>query len=89
MKRGDVVTVAAAGDYGKPLPAVIIQTNALPTSHASVIVCQMTTNLVEAPDFRITVEPTPRNGLRGTLPGDGGQTCDNPPRAARRTDRFP
>ncbi len=64
MKRGDVVTVAAAGDYGKPRPAVIIQTNALPASHASVIVCQMTSDLVEAPDFRITVEPTSRNGLR-------------------------
>jgi mRNA-degrading endonuclease toxin of MazEF toxin-antitoxin module len=29
MKRGDVVTVAAAGDYGKPRPAVIVQTDAL------------------------------------------------------------
>jgi mRNA interferase MazF len=28
MKRGDVVTVAAAGDYGKPRPAVIVQTDA-------------------------------------------------------------
>jgi mRNA interferase MazF len=26
MRRGDVVTVAAAGDYGKPRPAVIVQT---------------------------------------------------------------
>jgi mRNA interferase MazF len=25
MKRGDVVTVAASGDYGKPRPAVIVQ----------------------------------------------------------------
>ncbi len=64
MRRGDVVTVAAAGDYGKPRPAVIVQTNALPTSHASVIVCQMTSDIVEAPDFRIIFEPTPRNGLR-------------------------
>ena len=28
MKRGDLVTVAAPGDYGKPRPAVIVQTNA-------------------------------------------------------------
>ncbi|MBW4051170.1 MAG: type II toxin-antitoxin system PemK/MazF family toxin [Proteobacteria bacterium] len=40
MKRGDVVTVAASGDYGKPRPAVIVQTNALPAAHASVIVCR-------------------------------------------------
>jgi mRNA interferase MazF len=64
MKRGDVVTVAATGDYGKPRPAVIVQTNALPAEHASVIVCQMTSELSEAPDFRVTVEPTKSNGLR-------------------------
>jgi mRNA interferase MazF len=64
MKRGDVVTVAATGDYGKPRPAVIIQTDALPASHASVIICQMTSECSEAEDFRVTVEPTPKNGLR-------------------------
>lgn len=37
MKRGGVVTVAAAGDYGKRRPAVIIQTDALPAERASVV----------------------------------------------------
>lgn len=64
MKRGDVVTVAASGDYGKPRPAVIVQTDALPAAHASVIVCQMTSDIAEAPDFRVTIEPTEKNGLR-------------------------
>ena len=64
MRRGDVVTVAAAGDYGKPRPAVVVQSDAFPESHASVIVCQLTSDLVDAADFRITVEPSPRNGLR-------------------------
>ena len=64
MKRGDVVTVAASGDYGKPRPAVIVQTDALPAEHASVIVCQMTSDIAEAPDFRVTIEPTEKNGLR-------------------------
>src|SRR5882672_12228408 len=64
MRRSDVVTVAATGDYGKPRPAVIVQTDALPAEHASVVVCQMTSELSEAPDFRITVEPTEKNGLR-------------------------
>ena len=63
MKRGDVVTVAASGDYGKPRPAVIVQTDALPSEHASVIVCQMTSDIAQAPDFRITIEPTKSNGL--------------------------
>lgn len=64
MKRGDVVTVAATGDYGKPRPAVIVQTDALPAEHASVVVCQMTSDLSDAPDFRVTVEPGRANGLR-------------------------
>src|SRR6516165_9787905 len=64
MQRGDVVTVAASGDYGKPWPAVIVQTDALPPQHASVVVCQMTSDGDDAPDFRVIVEPTPRNGLR-------------------------
>lgn len=64
MRRGDVVTVAASDDYGKPRPAVIVQTDALPAAHASVVVCQMTSDCSEAPDFRVTIEPTDENGLR-------------------------
>jgi mRNA interferase MazF len=64
MRRGDLVTVAAAGDDGKPCPAVIVQTDAFPQSHASVVVCQLTSELVDAPDFRVIIEPKPQNGLR-------------------------
>jgi mRNA interferase MazF len=64
MRRGDVVTVAASGDYGKPRPAVIVQTDALPGAHASVVICQMTSECSDAPDFRVTIEPTEENGLR-------------------------
>jgi mRNA interferase MazF len=64
MRRGDVVTVAATGDYGKPRPAVIVQTDALPAAHASVVVCQMTSDCSDAPDFRITIDPSETNGLR-------------------------
>ncbi len=64
MRRGDVVTVAAAGDYGKPRPAVIVQTDALPSEHASVVICQLTSECNDAPDFRVTIEPSEENGLR-------------------------
>jgi mRNA interferase MazF len=63
MARGDVVTVAAAGDYGKPRPAVIVQTDAFPEAHGSVVVCQMTSDLQVATDFRVTVAPSNENGL--------------------------
>ena len=64
MRRGDVVIVAAASDYGKPRPAIVVQTDAFPDTHASVVVCQMTSNLADAPDFRITIDPNKTNGLQ-------------------------
>src|ERR1700684_3295981 len=64
MRRGDVWTVAATGDCGKPRPAVIVQTDALPAKHASVVICQMTSECSDAPDFRVTIDPTEKNGFR-------------------------
>ena len=66
MKRGDVVIVGAAGDYGKPRPAVIVQTDSFPETHASVVICQMTSELVDAPDFRLgNAGPRAQTALRG------------------------
>ncbi len=64
MKRGDIVTTAISGDYGKPRPAVVVQTDALPELHGSVVICQMTSDLSGTQDFRVDVEPSDRNGLR-------------------------
>jgi len=64
MRRGDVVTVAAAGDYGKPRPAVIVQSDAFPPAHPSVIVCQMTSELVDVEFIRLKIDPSAENGLR-------------------------
>jgi mRNA interferase MazF len=64
MRRGDLVIVAAAGEDGKPRPAVIFQTDAFPETSASVVICQLTSEMVEAPDFRITIDPSDNNGLR-------------------------
>ena len=38
MRRGDILTVAAPGDYGKPRPAVLIQSDLLNTDAQSIIV---------------------------------------------------
>jgi mRNA interferase MazF len=40
-----------------------VQTDALLAEHASVIVCQMTSDGDDAPDFRVVIEPTAQNGL--------------------------
>ena len=64
MKRGDVVTVAVSGDYGKPRPAVIVQSDGMSSEHASVVVCQMTSELARVATFRVTIMPSVANGLR-------------------------
>lgn len=64
IRRGDVVAVAAPGDYGKPRPAVVVQSDAFPETHGSIVLCQMTSVLIDDVDFRTTIEPSPANGLR-------------------------
>lgn len=63
MKRGDLVTVAAQGDYGKPRPAVVIQSDALDAAD-SVLVALLTSTMADAPLYRLTLEPTAGNGLK-------------------------
>ncbi|MGZ8216823.1 type II toxin-antitoxin system PemK/MazF family toxin [Methylomagnum sp.] len=63
MKRGDFVTVALQGDYGKPRPALVIQSDFF-KDHPSVIILPVTSELRDTPLFRIHVEPTPKNGLQ-------------------------
>ncbi len=63
MRRGDLVTVAAQGDHGKPRPAVIIQSDALDAADG-VLVALLTGTLRDAPFYRLTLEPTEINGLK-------------------------
>lgn len=63
MKRGDVVTIALSGDFGKPRPALVIQSDQFDET-GTVTVLLISGTLVEAPLIRPTIEPTPANGLR-------------------------
>jgi mRNA interferase MazF len=63
VKRGDVVTVVVPGDYGKPRPAVIIQSDNIPAGE-SILVCLITSTRRDVPFYRLPVEPSPGNGLR-------------------------
>jgi len=65
VKRGDLVTVALSDDYGKPRPAVIVQSD-LFDQHPSLVILPVTSELRDAPLFRIRVEPSDDNGLRTT-----------------------
>lgn len=61
--RGDLVTIAMQGDFGKPWPALVIQADQY-DEHATVTVLPVTGTLIEAPLFRITLQPNAENGLR-------------------------
>ena len=65
MRRGDLVTVAAPGDYGKPRPAVVIQSDVINRADPdSVILALMTGTVRDAPLLRLTVDPTSESGLQ-------------------------
>ena len=63
MRRGDLATVDLPGNYGKPRPALILQSD-LFDSHPSVTILPVTGDLREAPLFRINIHPNDENGLR-------------------------
>src|SRR3989338_8097242 len=62
MRRGDLVTIALQGDYCKPRPALVIQSD-LFDEHPSVTILPVTGELRDVPLFRVTVIPSERNGL--------------------------
>jgi len=64
VKRGDLVAVALQGDYGKPRPALVIQSDLFNETHVSLTIVPVTSTIVDAPLFRVTVEPSRGNGLR-------------------------
>ena len=65
MKRGDFVSIAMQGDFGKPRPALVIQSDKF-DAHSTVTVLLVSTTLVNAPLFRVSVHPSQSNCLRQT-----------------------
>lgn len=63
MRRGELVTISLPGTYGKPRPALVIQSD-LFDAHPSVTVLPVTSELRDLPLFRVQVEPSKANGLR-------------------------
>lgn len=63
MKRGDLITYAGPGDYGKPRPALVVQSDHLLAAD-SVVICLLTSDDEERPGLpHIEVLPTAANGL--------------------------
>ena len=65
MNRGDIVIVATRGAYtGKPRPALVVQDDDFNPTHASVTLCPITSDCVDAPLFRVSLPAGPRTGLK-------------------------
>ena len=62
MTRGDLVTVAMSGDFGKPRPALVIQSDSFRET-GTVTVLLITSTAIEAPLLRVLVEPDADTGL--------------------------
>jgi mRNA interferase MazF len=65
MKYGDLVTIALQGEFGKPRPALVIQSNNF-SNHSTITVLLLTSTIVEAPLIRMTLEPNSENNLQKT-----------------------
>jgi mRNA interferase MazF len=63
MKRGDLITIAVQGDFGKPRPAVVVQSD-LANVTPRVLVCPLTSTTSDMSALRFAIAPTVPNGLR-------------------------
>jgi mRNA interferase MazF len=61
LVRGDIAIVAAPGDYGKPRPALVLQSNAFQATDSVVVALIMQPR---AALFRKAIVPSDNNGLR-------------------------
>jgi mRNA interferase MazF len=63
VKRGDLVTAAVSGDFGKPRPALVVQSDRFEET-GTVTILLVSGTLIDAPLLRVSVQPTAENGLR-------------------------
>jgi mRNA interferase MazF len=63
VKRGDIVTVAPPGEYGKPRPALVLQ-DIFDTPAERVTVALITSDLLRIPNLRVPLKANEHTGLR-------------------------
>jgi mRNA interferase MazF len=68
VKRSAIVVAAARGAYtGKPRPALVVQSDLFNPTHASVTICPITSDCVDAPLFRLTLPPVEPEAVDDSL----------------------
>lgn len=63
MRRGELRLGNLQGDAGKRRPLLVVQTDQLNDTHATILVCALSSHLRTAPEYRLDVEPGDDNGL--------------------------
>jgi mRNA interferase MazF len=66
MRRGDLVTVAIPGGYGKPRPALVLQSDRVRPIDSATVAPLTTEFIDDADDLRVEIMPSDENGLRHT-----------------------
>lgn len=64
LKRGDIATAALSGDIGRPRPVLVVQSDLFNGTHPGLTVVPISGTIIDAPIYRLTLDPTPENGLR-------------------------
>ena len=64
FRRGDVVVCSLSGDYGKPRPALVVQSDLFNDTHASVVLCPISSEITGLTVFRIGITASRDNGLK-------------------------
>jgi mRNA interferase MazF len=64
VTRGDIVVVATKGAYtSNPRPALVVQDDLFNDTHASVTLCPISSEVVDAPLFRVSLPANQRTSL--------------------------
>lgn len=64
FRRGDLVIAVFGRDYGKPRPGVVIQSDLFNESHASAVLCPLSSDLTGFAIFRVKLLASRTSGLR-------------------------
>lgn len=64
FRRGDIVLTVLSGDYGKPRPALVIQSDLFNETHASFVLCPISSELTGLTAFRVQLSASEATGLR-------------------------
>lgn len=64
LSRGDIVVCSLPGDYGKPRPGLVVQSDLFNRTHASVVICPISSDVTGLTLFRVNLAASESSGLR-------------------------